>query len=850
MKTQNQELPKLSRRILSGLMNSYTRSSLDDLDEEYSIIAKESGIKAARAWYRRQALKSVPSLLNNALHWNASMFGNYLKIAVRNLLRHKGFSFINILGLAVGMACAVIIILWVQYELSYNRFHNNAENLYRVAFTSENNDFHSPYVVGLLAEFLKSECPGIVDASNAGRIRGVFTTGDKSFSSYGYYVHPSFFGMFSFPFVHGDAASALLNPYSIVMTERAAGRFFGPVNPVGKTLSFNSAREFTVTGVVKDIPDNSTLQFEFLLPFEAAPEYMKAWDIKSLEAFVLLQENIPYQEVSNTISGVYNDHNPGAYSNILYLQPFVDVHLYALGGGGLIIYIYIFSSMALAVLLIACINFMNLSTARTERRYKEVSIRKTLGSKRAQLIRQFLCESILLSIISMVLSVVLVEAALPEFNSLFNKPLDLKYSGSIIAVLSGIAVITGFAAGTYPAFFISSFKPVQAIKGVMHGSGGMRSSFLRKTLVVIQFSFATVFIIAILVIYRQLDYMNEKDLGYNRENLLIVPIQAGAQRESQLIKDELLKHPDIEGATVFRYNFTGWRNSVGISWEGKHAENIFAVGGNWVDYDYVEMLNMKMVEGRFFSQEFPLDRYDSYVVNETLVRAMGIENPVGKRITRMPDTPYERTGTIIGVIKDYHTESLHEKIRPFMLMLNENGNYIGIRIKRNDISETVQFIEDTFEKLFPGYPFSAGFLNDYLEPMYRNERITGGFFIYIAMLSVLVSCLGLFGLAAFSAEQRTKEIGVRKVLGASSPSIIIMLLKDFAKWVLVADLIALPAAWFMLNKWLQKFAYRVDAGLWVFLFAGLLTLLIAVCTVCLQASRAARTDPVKSLKYE
>jgi len=863
MKNKTSAPPYLASWIIKHYsLVYYKHQALGDLEELFYQISKKSGIKKARRWYWRQSLKSIPHLFNNFIYWSTNMFKSYWKFSLRNMKKNKGYSIINISGLAVGMACTILILLWVKYELSYDKFHKNANNLCRVAFTNESKDFYGAHVPGLLADFVKNEYPEIINAANLGRLDAKLTNEDKHFISKGFFVHPSFFEIFTFPFIAGDSKTAFENPLSIVLTEEMADKLFGTTDVVGKTVRLNDRAALTITGVVNNLPQNSTITFEILLPFRLAPRYLRVWDNKAVAAYVLLQEGIAYQEISDKIINVYNDHNPGAYKNNLFLQPFTDIHLYNLDGGGLITYIYIFSAMAVVILLIACINFMNLSTARSEKRFKEIGLKKVSGSSRMQLIIQFLSESVFLSFIALFLAVLLVSLLLPQVNNIIGRQLNLDYSGSLIAGFIGIAVLTGILAGSYPAFYLSSFNPVEILnrqffilpyfkrKKTKYQIRSFKNISLRKILVVVQFSLSILFIICAMVIFKQLDYIRNRELGYNKDNVIMVPIKGTLRRNCEAVKRELLKNDKIESAAASMYSLERWVSSAGLGWPGKTPDQIFDIGFNWIDYDYLETLQMEMADGRFFSREFQADFSDAFIVNEAAVRAMGLKDPVGKRITRMPDSRYEDPGIIIGVIKDYHTESLHSDIRPFLLMLADNYSYLNIRINSDDIPATISFIEKTIKKIAPSHPFEFAFLDEQINNLYRTEYMTGNIVAYITFLAIFISCLGLLGLASFSVEQRTKEIGIRKVLGSSAINIAVLITKDFIKWVLIANIIAWPAAWYAMNKWLQNFTFKTLLSWDIFIISGLLALLIALLTVGYQSVKAGGSNPVEALRYE
>jgi putative ABC transport system permease protein len=776
------------------------------------------------------------------------MFRNYLKLALRNIKRHKGYALINIASLAVGIACCILILLWVQGELSFDRFHKNAKEIYRVAVTNEQGDFHGYAQPSALASYLEKEYPEITHAASVSlqhqRKLGISQTG---FFCSGQLVDPCFFEIFTFPLFKGDPKTALNSPSSLVITEELARKIFGDSDPIGKVVKYEDRADLMVTGALKNIPKNSHLQFEFLRPY---PNQMKLWNVKSVHTYVLLQKNIPYQEVSKKIANVMNLHNP-SWKNILYLQPMTKSHLFNLdsawfGEQKIIIYIYLFSAMAIIILLIACINFMNLATARSEARFKEIGIKKVVGASRAHLIRQFLSESSLLSLISLGLAVLLVQGLLPTVNSMLGLQLELRWSGSIFLSLAAIALMTGLLAGSYPAFFLSSFHPVRVLKGSV-GSAGTRSLLLRRILVVTQFSLSIVFIISALVILSQLKYIKNKDLGFDKENIVIVQARGELLQQSPTIKSELLQNPSITSIAFSINRLDRWESSSGVEWSGRASEVNFDMGINWVDYDFLKTFGLEMAEGRFFSREFSTDKSGACVVNEAAIKAMHMKDPIGQKISAFGG---ELKGTIVGVIKDYHTETLHKEIRPFAIFLREAGEYMCARIKGNNISGTLDFMKNKIREFVPNDPFQFSFLDEEFGKLYKADQLTGRLVTYLTVLAIFVSCLGLFGLATFTVEKRIKEIGVRKVLGASVSGIVLLLSKEFLKLVLMANLIAWPIAYYFMSRWLQNFAYRTSIGIGIFIISGLLALAIALLTVSYQSIKAALANPVDSLRYE
>jgi putative ABC transport system permease protein len=792
------------------------------------------------------------------------MFKSHLKIALRNIIRHKGYSFINIAGLAVGMVCCILILLWVQEQLSYDRFHENTDNLYRVAITNEARDWHGYYTPGNVAEYLRNEVPEVEAASVFSEIgsESKIAFGETSFLRKGAFVDPSFLEMFSFPFVSGDPNTVFSDPFSIVITEDLAKAIFGDDDPIGRSVKFDDLADFDVSGVMRDVPSNSHIQFDFLLSFEIAPRWLRTWSNKCLYTYVQLHENTSHLSVSEKISGVYNDHNPGAYKNFLYLQPIADTHLYNLeswwqGKPKIATYVYILSAIAIVIMLIACINFMNLSTARSVTRAREIGIRKVVGSRRSQLVSQFLCESILISAFALILAIGLAELLLPSLNRMLDARLELEFTWYIVISLVGIALVTGVIAGIYPAFYLSSFNPV-AILRKQHSfisficrsnrdrSRG-RSSSLRKTLVVVQFTLSIVLIISVIVLSNQLGYIKNLDMGYDKERVVMLRLHGDLIRQSTTVKNELLKLSEVENMSLTFSRHVNWSESCGLDWDGKQPGDEFDVGINHVDYDYLRTFKMELVAGRFFSKEFPADASKAFVINEAAARAMDMDDPVGQQIS-LPCK--SRQGTIIGVVKDFRNESAHKEIRPFTLLLGDRYSYMNIRLKSDDIRGTLGSIRNKIREFVPDDPFAYSFLDEEIDNLYRAELRTGELVTYMTLFAVFISCLGLFGLASFSVEQRTKEIAVRKVHGASMSKLVGMVSKEFLVLVTIAALIAWPIAYIAMDRWLQGFAYRTPICWWVFVLSGMIALCVALVTISYQSIRAAVASPIESLRHE
>ncbi len=793
------------------------------------------------------------------------MFKNYLTIAVRNLLKHKGHSFINITGLAVGMACAMIILFWVQDELSYDRFHENAPNIYRVVVEWKENSTKWAKTPGLLAAALKEEIPEIVNTARVHkRPRVSMRYGEKAFYEENKFrADPELFEMFDFPFVKGSRENWT---QGILITESMARKYFGDEEPLGKTLNVNNWFDIPVTGVIRDVPRNSYMQFDCLIQLESLKTFWPGgfnWGNFAHETFVQLQKDADLEAVSSKITNLlFGKYPPIApYINKIYLQPLTEVYLTTGIGGGQFVnsdrkYIYIFSATAFFVLLIACINFMNLSTARSLTRAKEVGLRKVIGSSRGQLMKQFLGESILLAFVAAVLAMFLVELLMPLFNQVAGKNLRLEYFDvNLLVGLTALTLITGFIAGSYPAIYLSSFKPAAILKGAVFSSFEKSSqrAGVRRALVVMQFALSIMLIAGAIVINRQLDFMAHKKLGFDKDNVVYVPAKANFGAQYQSVKQELLQRPEIVSVAANGCLPTTTINTSQVFWEGKPPSLDFPIETIAIDHDYFELLGMEMSEGRSFSREHATDALSAFIINEEAAKTMGMQSPVGKEIQ-----VGQMKGKIIGVAKDAYFKSLRQKIEPqiFHVLTNYNSELadlfgvVMIKIRGNSIPDALASIESVWKSVNSNYPFEFHFLDETYDSLYNKEKQTSTLFNYFTVLAIAISCLGLFGLAAFVAENRTKEIGIRKVLGATASNVVAMLSADFAKPVLLANVISWPIAYFAMNKWLQDFAYRIDVTWWMFAVAGCLALFIALITVSAQAVKAALANPVEALRYE
>ncbi len=842
-----------------------------DFDEAY-MDKKRSGRRfQALLWYWKMLLKSMPSILMTNIFWRFTMFRNYVKVAVRIIWRQKGYAFINISGLALGMACCLLIMLWVFDELGFDRFHENAQTLYEV----EQDFFYSgePYRVYVtpypMGPALKEEIPEIVEQTRNRRLGNVLVnSGEKSFFENDVRaVDPSFLRMFTFPLILGNHETALNEPHSLVVSESIAEKYFGREDPIGKIVTINRDYAFTVMGVFKDVPTNSSLQFDILVNFEITKEmgqYRDSWSGNSIITLVQLQENASIPEVNRKMTAVRHrnvaesisdpealkDFNEGQRTQVKVV-PLTDVHLrrYAESHvtSGAVIYVYVFSIIALVVLLIACINFTNLSTARSAGRAKEVGLRKVVGAVRTGLIRQFYSESILQTCLALIIAGLLTASVLPYFNTLIEKNFtlsDLLEMRFIVGMLA-IAMITGLLAGSYPALFLSAFRPVKVLKGAL--TGGSKSARLRKILVIIQFTLSIFLIIGTGIVYQQLRYMRNMKLGYDKDRVIYIPLRGDTVAAYDVLKEELKNKPDIVNVSgSWQWPASTFANSGGADWEGKDPEFALVVGFNWVDFDYVETMKIELAEGRSFSKRFSTDTSGAFLINEAFQSIMGKVSAVNERLNF-----WGMDGKIIGVMKDYHFRSLHNEIEPLAISVNTDVIRYGIiRLASGDISSSVQTVQTTWERVMPNYPFEYDFLDEAVESQYDDEETIQALLELFTILAVLIACLGLFGLASFTAEQRAKEIGIRKVLGASIPGIMFLLSREFTKWVLISNIVAWPMAYYFLNNWLQNFAYRMNPGLGIFVFSGLMAFGVALVTVSYQSIKIAKTNPADTLHAE
>jgi len=799
------------------------------------------------------------------------MLKNYLKIALRNILRNKTYSFINIFGLSVGIASSILIILWIHYELSYDQFHKNSSDLFLVVQKcySPNGIEQDPTLPYPAAEELKRDYPEILDVVRVHYSKEVlFVHNDKRFiENQILTVDPEFLTMFSFPLIYGDANSVLDDPNSVVITKTIAKKYFGNANPVGKTFRVDNQYDLTITGVLDNIPHNSDLDFSILAPLTSPlirdDFETDRWQFSDVDfnTYVLLQKNQKYNDVSKKIASIMQKHIEGSKDE-LYLYPLTKLHtnpeIAPFESRTIDMkYINIFIVIAFLVLLIACINFMNLSTARSTIRAQEIGIRKVVGSNRSHLITQFLGESLFLASIAGFLALLIVEMMLPFFNHLSDKQLTIDYSNvGILLSFGAIILFVGIVAGSYPAFYLSAFRPVTVLKGKLLVD--FKSSKLRKIFVVVQFALSICFIIGAVVFYNQLSYMKNKEVGYDKEHLISVPMVMpwGTGLKSykyDVFKTELMNYPNITGVTQSFSSPADIATAADdeANWDGKAPNRSVRIHWLTVHFDYCKTLGIKIIEGRPFSRDFktdvnyPFDKA-SFIINEEAVKRMGVKSAIGLKLTL-----FHKTGPIIGVMKDFHYHHMKTKIEPIALFINPYfNNYILIKLQPGNTKESLEFIKKTWEKFSPDFPFEYSFVSKDYNNLYLHEEKMGSILTSFTVFAILIACLGLWGLTSFIIERRTKEIGIRKVLGSSVLEIITILIKDFTKWILLANLIAWPITWYVMNRWLQNFAYKTDISWWEFVLPGGIALLVALATISYQAIKAATANPVEALRYE
>ncbi len=808
------------------------------------------------------------------------MIKNYFKITLRNLWRNKGFSAINIVGLAIGIATCLIIMLYVNNELSYDRFNKNAGRMVRVSFEGnvQGEKMSESTVMPPVAQTLKADFPDVEDAA---RIRDFGTPkliyGDKSFREDAVaFVDPNFFQVFTLPLLEGDAITALTAPNTVVITKAIAKKYFGNDDPIGKIISFKDEKNAPckVTGVIDKVPLNSHFHFDLFASMVGLPESKEVnWMSSNFYTYLLLKEGHDYKKLETHLPAVVEkymgpqlleamgmsltDFRKKGNDISFHLQPLTDIHLHSsfqndLSAGGDIKYVYIFGAIALFMLLIACINFMNLSTAGASRRSREVGVRKVLGSLKSALVKQFLFESVLITGIAMLLSIGFILLALPAFNNLTGQNLALGFNEHplLIPGLLLFILLTGLLAGSYPAFYLSSFKPVAVLKGKF--TAGKGSIGLRSGLVVFQFGISILLIVSTVVVYNQLSFMQNKNLGYDKDQVLILSNTWMLGKNQEAFRQQVVNDLRVASVSASGYLPAGQSNNNNFFVSpGQQSTQMVKTLRYEVDENYIATLGIKLIKGRNFSTEFGTDS-NSVILNEAAANALGWKRDaaIGQTISKFSKRGEKEFYNVIGIVKDFHFRPFHERISPLLMVLAPDAGNLIVKLKTKDAAGLLASLKVSWNNLGAEEPLSYSFLDDRYNSTYKAEQKVGLILGIFASLTIFVACLGLFGLAKFTAVQRTKEIGIRKVLGANVPQLLMMLSKEFVKLVLIACIIAFPLSWWAMNKWLQDFVYRVNVSWAVFLIAGAAAIFIAIFTVSFQALKAALDNPVKSLRTE
>lgn len=785
------------------------------------------------------------------------MFKNHFNIAWRSLLKDKQFTLLNVLGLSAGLACSLLIFLWVNDELSFDRFFANDGRLYRLMERRNYSGkiIHSEESSGRLSETIKQSLPEVEYAAAIAPAywfpQNTLSVNDKNIKANGQYAEKDYFNIFSFHLLEGDKNSVLATPVSIVLSDELATKLFGTTgNIIGKPVRFDHDTTFYVSGIFKKIPANSSQQFDFVLSFDyfkTVKDWVKHWNGLGPKNFVLLKQGTDINSFNKKAEHIITA-NTGDTTRKVFATKFSDGYLYGSYGdtvraGERIQYVNLFTALAVFILLIACINFMNLSTAKANRRLKEIGVKKVVGASRSQLIGQFLTESLLLTVFAMVIAIAITSVLLPEFNQLTGKTIHFHFTGQMAAAVTGIALITGFFAGSYPALYISGFNPLAILKGKLNTSTAELLS--RKGLVVFQFTLSTILIVAVTVIYRQVQFIRNANLGYNKENIVRFTAEGNIQHNQDAFLADIRQITGVVDAGYTFHNIVGRKYSDNsMEWPGKdpNRDVYFEVFG--VSRHFIETMGMQIKAGRTFSRDFGMDSLN-IIINEAAVKEMNLKDPVGATIRF-----HGADRQIIGVVSDFHFESMHESIKPAFMHLQKGEGTIVARVNQKDQQRTLTAIENLYKKYNPGFPFTFNFLDEAYQKQYETETRTATLSGYFAGLAIVISCLGLFGLAAFTAQKRQKEIGIRKVLGASSASISAMLSKDFLKLIGIALLIAFPVAWWIMHNWLQSYTYRISITSMTFLMAGTLVLIITLIAIGFQTIKAAIANPVKSLRTE
>jgi putative ABC transport system permease protein len=866
MSSHHHTPPKLAERFLHWFLHhELAEEVLGDLDEKFHQTTTTKSLAKAKLNYWYQVFNYLRPFAFKHNRSNSNFFIMYqhnFKLTYRNLLKYKSSFIINVIGLSCGLASALLIFLWVSDELSMDKFHKKDQQLYQVFLNHEENGVlrTGPESQGVLAEALQQEIPEVtlaVEDTQAEWFDENFSisNGENFIKAKGKFSGTDYFNLFSFEFKHGDPSQSLTDKSSVVITESLALKLFGTTeNVLGKTVDYHLLhikKQAQITGIVKDLPISSTIQFDFVLPFTVFKDIMENgmhWGNYNAITFVELAKDTNVKAFNKKMAGFIKGKLEG--SNVsLFVSKFSDNYLYGnydngIQSGGRIAYVRLFSIIGLFVLVIACINFMNLTTARASRRLKEIGVKKSLGAQRSSLIMQYLNESVLITLFSLFVAFVLTWTVLPQFNELTGKYLTLQFSTDLIVAALSITLITGLLAGSYPALYLSGFKPINILKGKLNTSFG--EIWTRKGLVIFQFTLSIIMIVCVLVVYRQIEYIQTKNLGYDKENILSIPIEGKAVENTLAFIDELKKVPGVINASCTSHTMVkNGSYTTGVTWHDKDPDVEVRFEQAAVYYGLIETLGIEILKGRSFSTDFASEN-SKIMLNEAAIDIMGLDDPIGQTVNLWGEDK-----EIIGIVKNFNYASLHNKVEPMLFRIDEKFFPYGfIKISSENIVTTIQNIEAFYKKFNPEYALEYTFMDQNFQAQYVAEERVSILSRYFASIAIIISCLGLFGLAAFTAERRQKEIGVRKILGAGNLKIIALLSNEFTLMVFIAICFALPISYFLSNNWLDGFAYRIQLEWWFFILAGLLALIIAWLTIGIQTIKAANINPIKCLKDE
>jgi len=873
--TKNEQKPPRIAAWLLARMRRYDEEFLwaGDIEEEFQEKAAKKGIRAAGCWYRKQVLKTIPSYILFLVKWSLIMFRHYAITAWRHVKRQKVYSVVNIAGLALGLTFFMLIMLYIHFELSFDRHNKHAQRIYRVAKELPPGHTHGGKnkmvnTTPNLAPALMEEFPEVESAARIVRRRNVLLSQKENhfLETEFFFADPQVFDIFSISLAAGNPRTALADPLSIILSQKMAAKYFGSGNPLGEILRYGDTHDLKVTGILENMPANSHFTMDFLMPFNSLKAIsgvnLDSWQSNFCATYVLLTEGSRPDILEQKIPELYRKNAPpdnwpgGRRYARPFLQSLTSIHLHSdldgeLASNNDIKNIYLFSTIAFLILIIACINYMNLATARSIQRGKEAAIRKIVGAQRHHLIKQFYGESVIFTAIALVISIALALLVLPAFNAFVERDLSLSHLGNPALIL-GVILIVGFVgllAGSYPALLISSFLPVFGLKKQI--LRGQRGRFLRNALVIFQFTVSIGLIICALVVRQQLGFIANQDVGYDTEQIVTVRLlDQNVKKNLEALKSELKAHPDVVAVSATDALPNNIQSQTGPKWPGMPEDmEYFDIYISYVDEEYLDVFGLELLQGRNFSKDFHSDAQSAFIFNEKLAKTLGWEQPLGREFQNWDG----QTGPIVGLIKDFNFHSLHRHIDPMLLYFGKDQRwiyYLSIKIQGGRIPETLAFMEKTWKKFSPAYPFDYSFFDDIFDRVYRSDQRLGSMFGVFSILAVFIACLGLFGLAAFTAEQRTKEIGVRKVLGATQRNIFALLSRDFTKWVWIANLFAWPIAYVAMNRWLQNFAYRTPLSPWIFALAAAMTMAVALGTVSTQTIKVASANPSDVLRYE